>query len=840
MLTAVVISGWVGIAPTNGAEPPAAMGPMPAAPMSRDALDYLEALPRDAQVSLYTRPIPDQRKQYTSGVAVIELDAVPPWHQAAPVEEKPQRLIEGIKALSKGVRFTDTGISWHGPTYSVTTSHFPLNLILMGGEDNIRKANEFIVARGSEGKSGVGPFGFGDDELYYLYFQHQENLTAAAKQTLYDVIVKAGTDPKYAGHGVGRAYNKNLLQNHNQIIHGWHLGILYAKAANDTEMMGKMEHALDRMIANAALQGFAHTEYNSPSYGPFIWNMLLTVYSVIDHARIEAKLRLLLDLTGLDVAERFHAPTANLPGPHSRMSPGAPWANSGKYPFQLFLYRFSNEYVFWQHNLGQGYAYCWSLLASMRPHFPDYMQDIAFRKPFPYRVWSANINSETSQNAPGSAWKMQDTVAYSTEEYTIGSKSDPYWRWNTGQGGQDGFPVAYWRRTPGPVQSHSDSGSLSWNYRYNGKQHLKTIGVPACVQYQNKAIVLSYPGRVHDEDLATHAQVDGKQISSMATTVYLRWPAEIDGIWVEDEFVMGERSLARTDTQEIRAKATGPTGMPYAVKGRKTIFIEDYHTYIALQPLNSTSLGRDVDAELALERAGGTPLLTISFYNYRGHPRTITPATREQQRNGYILEFGDQTQFPTMAHFKEHIRSTSFEQTQEEKLWVATYSSGDDILEIQFDTERLHTAKRVINGRQQNERLFTVPDEIRQPEDVAHLYDWMAIEPWKSQMPELMRSNCTVKSKAREIAVGEAKLANPGAAMVYLVAAPNKNIYVLGNLTRQTRDFTLTTPQGIVEIKDLNLGRVIFRPDNAENPLEIDPVPGMTERKTQATQKPAQ
>lgn len=41
-------------------------------PMPEDALDYLQALPKDARVGLYTRRVPDQRKQYTSGTAVIQ------------------------------------------------------------------------------------------------------------------------------------------------------------------------------------------------------------------------------------------------------------------------------------------------------------------------------------------------------------------------------------------------------------------------------------------------------------------------------------------------------------------------------------------------------------------------------------------------------------------------------------------------------------------------------------------------------------------------------------------------------------------------------------------------
>lgn len=789
---------------------------------------HLKDVQGDVETSVYSRRIPDQRRQFSSGKAVVALDAVPPWHKAAPSTEKPPRLVDGLRALSSGVKFRGTGIAWHGEDYYVTSLNFPLNRILLGGEANVRAANEWIVSRGSDPTAAVGPFTFGDDEFYYLYFRHRDALTPDSLKVLSDVIVRAGTEPKYSGHGVGKAYGKNIFQNHNQTIHGWHLGILAAKITGDPKLMTDMEECLDRMIAHAALQGFSCTEYNSPSYSGFNWNMLLTVYSLIDNPRIEAKLRLLLDLVGLDVADRFHGPTASFMGPHSRMSRTALWKGQSHFSTQLILYRCSNEYVFWPHDLTQGYGYTWGLMASLTPHFPDYLQQIAFQKPFPYRVWNAHLSNEASTNSAGVEWKLQDVVAYATEEYTLGSKSDQVWRWNTGLGGQDGNPTAFWRRSIRPVQSYSDSGSLNHEYRYNGKQPEKALGLSACVQHDNKAVVLSYPGRVTDAALAEHAKVDGAAITSMATTLLLRWPAEITGVWIEDEFVMAGRTLVSDGDREIRARAVSSASRPYAIASGKTVFIEDFNTYIALRPLETTDLGRERDGDLHVEFVDGTPLLTISFYNYLGNPKAIDPLNREQQRNGFILEFGEKKEFATLAEFRRHIRAATVKQDQSGDIWAVQYASGPDTLEIRYDTTRFRTIARVVNGIEQNEKYLQVPKNISEPAAPKGLYDWMDIEPWKSEMPEVMRSNCAVKSRARLITLGTVTLANPGQAMVYLVAAPGVNpVYAVGNLTQKTCDFTLTTPQGVVDIQSLNLGRVVFRPAGQDS-LEVDAVPGMS------------
>ncbi|XEC95699.1 hypothetical protein AB6A23_03745 [Paenibacillus tarimensis] len=816
--------------------------------LSQTIKDYVRSLPSGVQIQLYKRQIPDQRKQFTRmGTSPIQLPEVPAWYSGGEVEDKGNQIVDRMRAAHNAPPFADG--------YKFTLNNSPLSLILLGGQANIDKANALIISKGID----ESKYGFTNTEVYYLYFQFGHVLNNEAKQVLYNLIVEMARTSRLAF--TPEKSEKDFLynNNHNQTIEGFVRGVLYAQAANDNEMMQRMENnVLDRMIAYSALQGFGTGDYNSPSYAAFSWANLLTVHTLIENPVIKAKVELLLDKLGLDVAMRYHEPSASMPGPYARTFTRFNFGNVDRQSMFNIIYRSSDGYQFYQSHESNGYAWWYANLALMQPFFPDYMQEIAFRKQFPYSISNTKLRNATPEHyliAPGNQgytsphtrYKIANATSYASKEYTVGSAPDTVW-YGSGYGGQDGLILSHWRRTDQGIKSLSDIGTMFPLYRYNadvaldgGASMNKEIqkeswsfpidqGLSSTVQYENKAIVLSYPGKAED---AKFAGVKPTEINDMGTAVFIGWPEEIKGVWADNDFIFGEIQLMTFGSEEVRAKITG-ANLPYDIKGNKKIFIEDFNTYIALQPLNTTDLGRDIDGQIRnfasdINKPASIPvesILSIHFYNYHGtEQKSVDQETRNKQRNGYIMEMGDRSEYKTIAEFMEHINRTSYKQIDEGDKWIASYKSGKDKLSIEFDTENLVVTKRIINGKVQLDQFYELDQDgpVYDSSSPSSYYSWMNKEPYTTTA-EMLRSNDMVQSAEKHITVRDAKLTNPDGAMVYLVAEPNKHVYVIGNLTAKDADFTLNTPYGTLQISDLNLGRVIFRP-MSEDEIEIKHVP---------------
>ena len=787
--------------------------------------NYLKSLPPGVTFEIYRRPIPDQRKEYMQdGSNIVRMKEVPSWHQAAPESAKAGQIIDRLRAMSKGIGFPGG--------HRVDPGNSPLNTILVGGPDCDRKASEMILkSMKAEDFNAEG---------WILYLHYRNRLTPEAVAKLEAVLKESATSPDILFSPKKAASGDSISHHHNQFIWGTCTGLLYGKYFGDPKLYGSMNDQLTRGILAAGVSGYFCTEYTSPNYDPRLWANYMLLYGLIKDPQVEAKLRLIMDMMGLDFATRFHAPSSFLPAPYSRnyaynfLYYGAPLSIPG------IMNRVSDGYCFYNIRETSGYVNQYGVLTEVRPFFPDYMQEIAFRKPFPYRLWNPVLREETSvKNGKFDHYKFEDTVAYETEEYALGSRPDAYWAWDHGNENipYNGVLSASWRRSERPVQSRADGAVLFTAYRYNtadGLGDFRDQGMTLSAQFGNKAIVLSYPGEVSDERLLKDSGIAPGTLREMGNCTCIGFPDEIRGIWADDEFIAGQWRLTENGTDEVRLRITGKE-FPYAMKGNKTVFLEDFNTFVAMKPFPASDLGRGIDGKLALNTFYGWPVLAVLFHNYAGEAKAFSTEDRTRQRSGYALELGDRKSYADLAAFRNHIRGASVESSEKDALWIARYTSGKDSLECEYDTKRFSMERLVYNGKEQNEILFpNNPASFSYRSGVAS-YGWMELEPY-SRLQEVMRSDSMVKSMAKEIKVGNATLRNPSGAMVYLVAEPNKGIYVLGNLTTKTCDFTLETPFGTVEVKNLNLGRIVYRSRDAQ-PLQIDPVPGLITEKTTALLK---
>ena len=198
-------------------------------------------------------------------------------------------------------------------------------------------------------------------------------------------------------------------------------------------------------------------------------------------------------------------------------------------------------------------------------------------------------------------------------------------------------------------------------------------GMQATLQYKNKMVVVTSP-----YDLSTRTGVKSVQ-STIALYNYqspkLTWEIYVDG-------------------QRV-------TQLPFTAKQEQRITIKDGVTYLGIIPLKATDLGRKTEVVLAegseqiLSGYGDNKVkaaLAINSYNLqRDLPldKAADWKAIDQAYGGYVVEFGDATEYPDFAAFQRHLASAKLSTT-----WDAPnltlqvkYVSGADTLEIGARTD---------------------------------------------------------------------------------------------------------------------------------------------------------
>lgn len=326
--------------------------------------------------------------------------------------------------------------------------------------------------------------------------------------------------------------------------------------------------------------------------------------------------------------------------------------------------------------------------AMAAPWAPEWMANYVDDKPIPFRMTASYRMWGSFEKTP----LFRRT--YMSRHYGLASQ-DYSW-------GGEAVPVmAMWQAVDKPQTNVPDLRALFVRYGANGVNFLQSGagvvgdqgGSTSVVQHDNLMVVLATP------HLTPRADVKSLQAG------------------------VGIVAFAEEPGWELRVDGQTVDALPLSIKAGQRVTLKDGVTYLALIPLPSTDLGRQdevlvtagYDQEVPLQGGGQARMrLLFNQYNYQSEtpldPERVDWNAVRRAYGGFVIKFGDATQYPSFEAFEKEAREAAVEARwdEAEALLHVTCRMGDDIIELGFGTEyhghvrgvpRADFAYRRVNGQ---------------------------------------------------------------------------------------------------------------------------------------------
>jgi hypothetical protein len=659
---------------------------------------------------------------------------------------------------------------YHDPRGSLA---YATCLLREGGSDNLAAAEKVIdrVLSMQETRPGNAHFGnfrwylenevvddlnaveFMLEALAVIMLDYGNHLSAGSQEHIREAmrlglaeIERLDVHPSYT--------NIVLLDIHNSILCGQTLG--------DEHHEERGRRKLDDWIAFTARSGAPH-EYNSPTY---LGVDLTALASLAEHASdrdVRLKALLMEERLWLHVASRFHRPTCQIAGPHSRAYRSNTVGAGGFLKVVLYKelgypeLRRRSPYYPWDReeahvSVGLG-----------RYHLPDYIRTLFDDKPPQWQV------RETASSTAGS-----DLTSYLTPEYALGTASrsyqvgdppEPWPQFNAAilyyrKEGEPGYGVLYTRY----VVNDYDIGHMADEAGYT-KGELWDLGVPRCLQHRNQAII-AYGLTPMPITAAVHT---------------LRLDVLLIGRDPATEILVGGRPVS---------------SLPQPVRPLEPVVVADGSVYVGLIPLEPTNTGQE--APIVLHEQGAE--LALSIHNYTGPSknfweyRTLSgPFFKGNVRNGLVLEVASREDFPSPAAFHEHLAGARLaDSVSAEGVREIEYENGGQALALRYDLRNLQVLQRRIDG--------------------------------KPYSPPMLEAPGIVQSRARPLTAGGATLRSAGG-RAWLLADDARHVWAAAVAGQNPGLLRLEVPTGALEADAFVLGRAVWRDDEGRVEVEASPAP---------------
>jgi len=594
--------------------------------------------------------------------------------------------------------------AWDASNYVVAktpreSSWYAIVLLDRGRAEDIELANRIfenlLLKTGSVTHSFVS--------TGYAYLKYGHLLTEAARERMKEFM-------RYCAPEANR--HQYHFGNVNHPLTGW-CGMVLAGQVLDNPLLSEAgwariedflwwmdwQHDVDRGMGT-------YSEFNSPTY---TLTDIMGAAMAADACPEGPFKEKLIELEGrfwLDAALFYHHPTQLLSGPHSRAYQDG--CIGGGASMDIIFHAITEGKTFVDYQLLWDYEHECDLLdaaatATVDFHIPERARKIAFEKKFPYYVqvngfscgWHYGEFVEDSQGSYGDEKGIRyaeygdnypahyvDIKSYQTAEYSLGTSSLPY-----ADGGQCNTFMLRYRRCETP-EKRGDTRSIYTRYikndkkqgehnyyrrenRHRGSTVLIEEGRPACLQHQNKAIVLYRP-----------REVENRYNRSLKLNILMTHFADFDELHIGDRPV---RSI------------------PMDFDWKQIVYVRDAKVYVAFRFLEPTDLGRKVPCWLAEERDH----LVISIYNYEGEERDFEKEQMFSVHNGFVCEVHERGDFDTLEDFKRYMESGKLQERRDGTRREILYESGGDVLKLVFDTEREKFLHQSVNGQ------YTYPERIR-------------------------------------------------------------------------------------------------------------------------------
>ncbi|OPZ88083.1 MAG: hypothetical protein BWY76_00132 [bacterium ADurb.Bin429] len=433
------------------------------------------------------------------------------------------------------------------------------------------------------------------------------------------------------------------------------------------------------------------------------------------------------------------------------------------------------------------------------PWAPEWVSHIVDDKPLPFQMTAAY--KQWGHYAKNPLWKR----TFLGRHYGIGTQDIC---------GSPTPVMAYWRREDKPVERLVECVSLLARPGINTTNLITTDGGGldpqgglGTLHHRNKVLMITSPFKQNSHE----------KINSLQTT-------------------LGLFNFQPKPTWEIYLDGARVTQFPATAKQSQRIIIKDGVSYLAVIPIPATDLGRIDEVRLTIDNPKAkldvkhdtelAPALLIESFNLRRPPVTnekpgddpeeaifgdIAPLPEghyeikervekfwvghDQAYGGFVLEFSDISEFPTLAAFQRHIAAATLDVrfAKDTNEVTVTYASGGETLEAGFDTVRHRFTKRAVNGA------------------------------WPYLPEGLERdSNLTQQGRTGRLEKNGAVLTHEPGRMAYLQTEPITGTYAGFNPLPDAQRWALEAPGGVKACADgrLGLARIILRPK--ENRLWVD------------------
>jgi len=390
-------------------------------------------------------------------------------------------------------------------------------------------------------------------------------------------------------------------------------------------------------------------------------------------------------------------------------------------------------------------------------------------KPLPFRaVFSSYVMNRVSEPIHALTYMGQNYALASEEAYT--SATVPLF--------------ATWRRQDREVRRLEDLGVMVIQGRVNeepaGPLELTPFGI---LQHDNKLIYAMKPLErkflLGPESIFESVKKEGLRSLKCQVSLFAYGPEAEREVWVSGNRV---------------------TTFPARAKQGDVITIREGVTYLGLIPLPATNLGRRDEVVIRQE----PPLLALESYLLQSEEpladNDTTAQTLAEARAGWVVEFGDVSEYPDFAAFREHMRGTRItaEWQGDERVWRLAYVSGKDTLEMGFRTT---FAREVLWHQQLN------PSRVFAYQRVNGAWPWpprgLDLDNPLGQM-----------GRAARLEKGGAVLEKAEGQMALLRVEPVTGTYEAMNPFPDPLPMELRTPEGMVVRGEgpLGCGRITVRP----------------------------
>ncbi|MHB9133360.1 MAG: hypothetical protein ACYDBB_20020 [Armatimonadota bacterium] len=270
--------------------------------------------------------------------------------------------------------------------------------------------------------------------------------------------------------------------------------------------------------------------------------------------------------------------------------------------------------------------------------------------------------------------------------------------------------MGQWRREDKPVERVQEIGTLDLRYGINSTSFVNDSygwreqqGNTASLQWKNKLVTVTSPFKMTGRE--------GVKTLQSAIALY-NYQAPLPN-W--EIFVDGQRV----------------TQLPFKAKQGQRITIHDGVSYLGIIPLPAIDLGRTDEVVLSegIEQKWQyptKPALVINSYNLQRDtplPKDADWTPIDRAYGGFVVEFGDVTEYGNFAAFQQHMADSKLTTRWEpETLTLHTaYQSGKDLLEMGAKVEYAENAPSptAFTYRRVNGAWPYLPEGILRDTDVS-------------------------------------------------------------------------------------------------------------------------